>query len=298
MTRTVDVLAPAKVNLFLRILHRRSDGYRELETLFQTVSLSDRVSVTIHDVEDARVDLDVVGADVGSAAENLAVRAVDAFRRETGFRQRISIRLEKHIPAGAGLGGGSSDAAAVLRALAAMTELTSEEGLEGAARDLGSDVPFFLVGQPASLGRGRGEVLEVVGALPSRSLVIALPPVHLSTVEAYAGVNEARRGAVDDPHGGPRALDPHTLGWDALGSLAENDFEAMVSAGHPAVRASLDGLKAQGAEVALLSGSGAACFGLFSDAPVARRAAAALTERLGWPCVAATTLTAPVEVRA
>ena len=153
--RSVRTLAPAKINLFLRVLHRRADGYRELETLFQAVSLCDRIWVHIEPADSSAVHLNVAGADLGPGHDNLAWRAAQSFLSYFGMSARVEIDLEKHIPAGAGLGGGSSDAAAVLRCMAALTGVSDDNVLRRVANDLGSDVPFFL-GAPLALGRGGG----------------------------------------------------------------------------------------------------------------------------------------------
>ena len=287
----VVVDAPAKVNLFLRVLGRREDGFREIETVFQALSLADEVRVEATTERDARavardsVTLEVEGPDLGPPESNLAVRAARRFQEATGFRARVHIGLTKRIPAGAGLGGGSSDAAAVLRCMASLAGFEDEELLHGIACELGSDVAFFVGDSPLALGRGRGEVLTPMAALPEAHLVLALPPVHVSTADAYAALPSDSAGEV-------RPLDlSAALDWDWVIPLAENDFEAVVSGAHKEVGASLDGLRAMGAEVALLSGSGAASFGLFADRNRAAAAATNLTARLGWPVLVTRTRT-------
>jgi 4-diphosphocytidyl-2-C-methyl-D-erythritol kinase len=303
--------APAKVNLFLRILHRRKDGYREVETLFQAVSLADEVRVAIADsTVGAPISLEVDGPDLGPPESNLAFRATLRFREVTGFGAAIDIRLTKRIPVGAGLGGGSSDAAAALRCLALLAGFVDPAALHRIAHELGSDVPFFLGESPLALGRGRGEVLTPISPLPEAHLVLALPRVHVSTAAAYGALSRSRATNADhgsaaaavetDPHGGPRTFGFSTgLDWEEVVQLAENDFEGVVSGAHAELRASLEGLRSEGAVMALLSGSGAASFGLFPDRAQAERASEALTRRLGWPFVPARTLTeAPHPVRA
>ncbi len=283
VTGAVVVDAPAKVNLFLRVLGRRGDGYRELETIFQALSLADRVRVEVSDEADGfksahgTVTLEVDGPDLGPPESNLALRAARRFQEVTGCGGRVHIRLTKNIPAGAGLGGGSSDAAGVLRCLASLEGLDDREVLFGIACELGSDVAFFLGDSPLALARGRGEILTSMTALPEAHLVLALPPVHVSTAAAYAALPPELRGEA-------RTLDLNVAqDWEWMVPLAQNDFEAVVSGLHEEVRLSLEGLRASGAAVAQLSGSGSASFGIFLDPSDAERAAGDLTQRFAWP---------------
>jgi len=295
MRGTLTVEAPAKVNLFLRVLHRRDDGYHELETLFQAVSLADEVRVTVAEDAPAGERLDVVGPDLGPVESNLAVRAARRFREVSGLDAEVRIHLLKRIPAGAGLGGGSSDAAAVLRCLSRLTSFEDLDALHAIACELGSDVPFFLDGAPLGYGRGRGEVVEPLPPLPEAAFVLSLPPVHISTPDAYASLAAARSLAgsvLERPELAlPHMDEPST--WTAICDLCENDFEPLIAATHAEVAASLEGLRSEGARVALLSGSGAAAFGLFADNEEADRAGHALEERLGWRHVTVTTRTEP-----
>lgn len=293
-TSALFVEAPAKINLFLRVLHRRPDGYHEIETLFQTVSLADDVEVSLRGESSVvpPVELEVAGAELGPDEDNLAFRAATAFRDATGLTPRVHIRLHKRIPAGAGLGGGSSDAAAVLRCLSALTAAHEPRLLHRIAAELGSDVPFFLSPSPIAFGRGRGEELEPLATLPQRDVVLSMPPVHVSTAEAYASLAAARGGGGGSPEA-TRAVETTPLDWHQVSILAENDFEVVVSEATPEVRRSLEGLRAAGASVALLSGSGASSFGIFDDQETATRAAADLERRLGWPFMHVSTRTQP-----
>jgi 4-diphosphocytidyl-2-C-methyl-D-erythritol kinase len=283
MSEVLSLAAPAKVNLFLRVLEKRPDGFHELETLFQAVDLADEVHVQA--TSSGGISLEVEGPDLGPVEENLAHRAAEAFLDAVGMSGSVLIRLKKRIPAGAGLGGGSSDAAAVLRLMNAMygSPLDSPE-LMSVGAGLGSDVAFFLGGSPFAVGRGRGEKLEAIPPLPEAQLVIALPPVHVATGWAYKKLSSRGLDAA-----GPRVGDP-PASWAWVASLAHNDFQEVVSSTHPEVRAALEGLKAAGAKPALLSGSGAACFGRFPHRGVATSTAEALTARLGFPCVATRSL--------
>jgi 4-diphosphocytidyl-2-C-methyl-D-erythritol kinase len=279
--------APAKVNLFLRVLGERSDGYHEIETIFQAVSLCDELAVEL--VAGGGVELDVVGAELGPPTSNLAYRAARAVLDAAGSDMGVHVRLEKRIPAGAGLGGGSSDAAAALRCSNALLGGPFEAAkLLEIATGLGSDVPFFMGASPLALGRGRGELLEALPALPEAHLVLVLPPVHVDTGWAYGALAEHRRGGGEAPCFGSTGDVPRT--WREVAGVAVNAFEAVVASTHPEVATSLDALREAGAAPALLSGSGSACFGIFGDAGSARRAAALLSGRLPWPAVVTHTL--------
>jgi 4-diphosphocytidyl-2-C-methyl-D-erythritol kinase len=300
MIERAQILAPAKVNLFLHVGARRPDGYHDIETLFQAIDLADELQI---ELAGEGVALEVEGAELGPVADNLAYRAAEAFRAHAKLESGLRIRLTKHIPAGAGLGGGSSDAAAVLRCLAWMTGLEDPASrLLSVAAELGSDVPFFLCGSPLALACGRGERLEALPPLPVAHMVLSLTPVHVSTAAAYRALDEARasRGGAA-PRGGAEGgrarggIRPEA--WADVRPAMRNDFQEVVAA-EPAIARSLEALSAAGASDVLLSGSGAASFGLFTDAAAAGRAADQLSDELGWPCVAVRTLASLPEPRA
>lgn len=298
MTASVRVRAPAKVNLFLRILGRRPDGFHEIETLFQAVDLADEVTV-VRGRPGVRLEVD--GPDLGPVEQNLAHRAARLYLEGAGVAATdgVTVRLRKRIPAGAGLGGGSSDAAAVLRCMDVLwAGALAPPDLALAAASLGSDVPFFLGAAGAlALGRGRGEILRALPPLPEARLVLVLPPVHVATGPAYGAL--AARRVVEPPN--PREpWDPArlALGWAGVAQDAENDFEAVVPPLHPPVASSLRALRAAGAAPALLSGSGAACFGVFPGPDAAAAAAGDLSRALGWSAVEVRTLPGLPEVEA
>jgi 4-diphosphocytidyl-2-C-methyl-D-erythritol kinase len=255
----LGVKAPAKVNLFLRILERMPDGYHQLETLFQAVGLEDEILMEV--VEGTSLELRVEGADVGPSEDNLVTRAVHLFRHRTGLSCGLRIQLTKRIPAGAGLGGGSSDAGATLRALNVLHgyPLGGDE-MRATGAELGADVAFFSGEVGLAVGEGRGDRLTPVEPLPPRTLVVGLPPVHVATGPAY-GLLAGARGSAPPP---PPLL-PFELGtWDQVEDRAVNDFQPVVARAHPPVARALEALREVGASVALLSGSGSAVFGLFS----------------------------------
>ena len=274
------LLAPAKVNLLLRVLRRRPDGFHDLDTLFQAVDLCDEVVVGRGGVG---VALSVEGPDLGPLEENLAYRAACAYLEAEGAAAPLGVRvrLRKRIPTGAGLGGGSSDAAAVLRCLDRLrTRPLPRRRLVEIGASLGSDVPFFLGGSALARGRGRGGRLVARAALPPGHLVLVLPPVHVATGAAYGALARLRESR---PPRRRRPWPPGGIsGWDDVAAWAENDFEEVVPGAYPPVARSLDALRRAGGRPALLSGSGAACFGVFPDAAGAEAAAAGLRAELGW----------------
>jgi 4-diphosphocytidyl-2-C-methyl-D-erythritol kinase len=289
VSRRASVRAPAKVNLVLRVSGRRADGYHDIDTLFLAIDLCDQVDV---ELKGTGVAIEVGGADVGPDEENLAFRAAERFVDEAGFDQGVGIRLDKAIPTGAGLGGGSSDAAAVLRCLEALVGGVGDGRLGEIGAELGSDVPFFLGVSSLARGTGRGEVLEPCEPLPPADLVVVSPPVHVSTAAAYAALGEVRAEAFDGVGarvGGDGAwrepsLPSQIRDWEQAEALMENDFEPVIVASHPEVRRALGALRATGARSALMSGSGSSCFGVFGSRAEAVAAARRIGEELGWPC--------------
>ena len=261
MTGTaVRMPAHAKLNLFLRVLAREADGYHGLETLFCLVSLSDELRAERRDGRG--VTIEVEGADVGPPAENLALRAAASVLAATGQRFAVHLTLAKRVPARAGLGGGSSDAAAALLAVNRLAgdAVPRHELLQLAAR-LGSDVPFFLSGAPLALGWAHGERLLRLPPLPAAPALLLVPPVPVSTPEAYGWVDEARQSA---GRRGAVALDLDALStWGDIGRMAGNDFESAVFGRHPAVRAAFEALVGTGPLVCRMSGSGAALFAVY-----------------------------------
>jgi 4-diphosphocytidyl-2-C-methyl-D-erythritol kinase len=263
------VAAPAKVNLFLRVLAREESGYHQLETLYSAVDLCDEI--LLHRKERG-VSVEVVGPSVGPDEENLAYRAADALLEAAGFTMGVHVHLIKNIPVGAGLGGGSSDAGATLRALNTLLgEPFSASALLEIAGRLGADVPFFASGAGTALAWGRGERLVPIPGAARLSVLLALPSLHIATGEAYEHLSV------------PERTTPVTLALDALcrpetlAELAVNDFEASVFVRHPELGKLREALHEAGALTARLSGSGAALFGLFNDRAAADQAKASLS---------------------
>jgi 4-diphosphocytidyl-2-C-methyl-D-erythritol kinase len=262
VSTSARVAAQAKINLFLRILAREASGYHSLETLFQRIDLADQVRVR---VGGSGRSLDCAGpampaAGLGPTERNLAYRAALAYAEATGWPDGFAIEVEKHIPAGAGLGGGSADAGAVLRALDALSPRpVGEVRLLELATPLGADVPFLTSTSVLSLAWGRGERMLALPALPARDVVVVIPDAAVSTADAYGWLAEARGNQ------GPAAaqlLASELCNWDAVARLAHNDFEPVLQARFPVIGEWVGRLRGAGAAVAMLSGSGSAIFGL------------------------------------
>ena len=259
MTAVARVQAQAKVNLFLRILAREQTGYHALETLFARIDLADEV--TVRPTSGERT-IDCAGADLGSAEANLAYRAAMAFAARTGWPAGFAIEIRKRIPVGGGLGGGSADAGAVLRALNALapTPLGLPELLD-IAGTLGADVPFMTLGAPLALAWGRGDRLLALPPLPSAAMRLAVFATGVSSAAAYGWVAEARR--LNGERVTASAFTLADVGsWDGIARLATNDFEEEVGRRHPEIAHSLAAARAGNALVAQLSGSGATVFAI------------------------------------
>jgi 4-diphosphocytidyl-2-C-methyl-D-erythritol kinase len=263
--RRARVVALAKINLDLRVLGKRPDGYHELRTIFQTISLADTLEVGFLPGRRTEVAL----LDPQKIPENLALKAAEAAIEAMGARGRVLIYLRKRIPMGAGLGGGSSDAAAVLLALNALTgrPLPLNRLCELGA-SLGSDVPFFLLGG-AAVGIGRGTELFPLPDSPSQFGLLAVPDVAVSTAGAYAALSPRLTTKSQEN----KIVSFQSLVWDrGVSNSGCNDFEAVVFERHRRLARLKRRLLDAGASTALMTGSGSAIFGLFPT-EAARRSA-------------------------
>lgn len=268
------VAAQAKLNLHLRVFDRDQSGYHPLETIFHRIDLADDITVEITSGEKT---LDVIDGDLGPVESNLAWRAANAYRDHTGWPKGFKIDLTKRIPVGAGMGGGSADAAAVLRALNVLAvEPLPQQGLMSVAAKLGSDIPFLTSDAVMALAWGRGERMLTLSALPRQDILLMSPPFSVSTAEAYRWLDEDRarlkdsRGmlASDDPSVDSIALESVSLStWSAIAAFARNDFEAPVAARHPEIRTHLDRLRNSRAIFAQMTGSGSTIFGVLDSPP-------------------------------
>jgi 4-diphosphocytidyl-2-C-methyl-D-erythritol kinase len=292
MVKLLAEPAPAKINLFLRVVRRRANGYHELDSVFVPVSLCDRVRVEIRVEPESAVDTVIAlgcdREDIPTGDKNLAWRAADAFLREFGptiHRPRhVAIDLRKEIPAGAGLGGGSSDAGAVLRMMAALCRVDDASRLAQVALALGADVPFFLNPHVAHVG-GVGELIAPLQATAPGEhaplwhnplwMVIAVPPIEVSTAEVFrALLPEQWSGAAPAEH-----LSAIVAG-EITPAMLQNDLAAVAMTRHPEIVELRSALIAAGATGASMSGSGSAVFGIFAGAELAAQAAAKLRQNL------------------
>jgi 4-diphosphocytidyl-2-C-methyl-D-erythritol kinase len=262
----VTAFAPAKVNLHLEVLRKRDDGYHEIETILQAVDLHDRLDVAWRESwrdRPPRIDLSVepFGA-APDGEENLCWQALALFCRETGVSGRFRIDLRKEIPAGAGLGGGSSDAAAVLVACdrLARTGLSADE-LEILGARLGSDVPFFVRGG-TQLGRGRGTDLRRLRALRGGEFLIVMPDMTLQTSTIYRQLNMGL--TTRSPKVNIRHIEALIARFPTGSWFGGNRLEDVVVPGYPVLQRLLAVLH-EHASIVMLSGSGAAVFAVFSD---------------------------------
>ncbi|RSV35570.1 4-(cytidine 5'-diphospho)-2-C-methyl-D-erythritol kinase [Sphingomonas sp. ABOLE] len=266
--RTVTEPARAKLNLALHVRHRRPDGYHELETLFAFVDHGDLVRVTPAETDSFTL-AGPFAAVLAGEGDNLVTRAATRFREAFGGGAH-AIELEKHLPVASGIGGGSADAAATLRALAALHGVDlADPKLFAIADALGSDVPACLLGRTA-LGRGRGERLAPLEGLAGTPTLLVNPGVGVSTAAVFKAWDGEDRG----PIGAGDLL--------AVAQVGRNDLEPPARAIAPAIDAVLAALAAQpGVLLARMSGSGATCFALF-ETEAARDAAAATLRRPEW----------------
>ena len=268
----VRVPAFAKINSRLEILGKRPDGFHELRTIFQTISLKDELRLT--PTRATGIALRVAGNDSLSSEpveKNLVYRAVDALRQELTIRDGVAIELQKTIPAGRGLGGGSSDAAAALIGyLRLVKRQLPRERLFAIAAALGADVPFFLEGGRA-LGIGKGDEIYPLPDVPKRHLLVVSPQsIHVPTPDAYRWLNASQ---LTNSPANPKLYGFCALAWSLQGGPLLNDFEEVVFQQHPRLAKIKRDLLQNGASEALLAGSGSAVFGVFPSPAKARRAA-------------------------
>lgn len=259
--------AYAKLNLRLKVIAREANGFHFLETVFVRVALADTVRVKVtargHAVRVAG-DETLVSA-VGPAESNLALRAAQMYADVTGWPGGFEIEIEKRIPVGAGLGGGSADAGAVLRALQALApEPVAEDDLLRIAASLGSDVPFLTTEATAALAWGRGERMLQLPPFPTRDVVLLTPGFSVRTSEAYGWLDATGASEPSSPAAIPLAA---LTDWRQLQPWAENEFEVAVTSRHPEIAQMRASLARAGATIARMSGSGSTVFGVFDQPP-------------------------------
>ncbi len=271
----LKALAPAKVNLFLRVLRRRSDGYHDIFSLMQQISLYDEL---IFVQRPRGIVLTCPGSNLPVNQDNLIIRAARSLFSYAGYTKGVSITLFKKIPLAAGLGGGSSDAATTLLTLneLCLLGLKKSELMKLGAK-LGADVPFFIFGNTA-LASGIGDKLKAVKNLPLINMVLIKPSFSLSTKMVYEKLNlRLTKKAIN--YSIPRFFE---IG-DIIREM-QNDLEAVSLQLHPELADIKEMLMQQGALGAMMSGSGPTIFGIFTDEISAKKAAAALAKDIAYQC--------------
>ena len=291
MTHRVKLRSLAKINLDLRVLHKREDGYHELRTVFQTISLADAIAIEYTPAKRTSLAID----DDHQIPNNLVLQAAQVALDAMKTHAQIRFRLRKQIPMGAGLGGGSSNAAAVLLALPVLAgRVIPFDKLNALATALGSDVPFFLDGGTA-LGLGRGTELYPLADVQQNAILLVAPGVHVSTVQAYQGLNlraKPAAGKLTSPALSPKINDfrlfVRTLqdvrSARAASALSANDFESSVFSQHPRLKKIFGKLRQVSAAhggTARMTGSGSAMFAVFDSRQERDEAAAQARKSFG-----------------
>jgi 4-diphosphocytidyl-2-C-methyl-D-erythritol kinase len=272
---SITLAAPAKINLFLKILGKRADGYHDIYSLVQAISLYDTLTLTEidHGIE-LTGDRGLVPLD----SSNIVWMAVELLRQETGFASGVRIDLIKRIPVGAGLGGGSSDAAATLNGVNRLLNLKlAHLDLQHLGARLGSDVPFFFSSGSALIS-GRGEIVEDVNIAVDYQVLLVVPDFAVSTAEAYSQIRFFLTDFAARPTFTHATLSAELF---VLLSKIGNDFEGPVTHSHRTVSSCMKIIREAGARLVVLSGSGSAFFGLFDRAPDPLLETM-ITGRFGW----------------
>ncbi len=258
----MKLLAPAKINWFLQVGEKRPDGYHDILSLMQFIDLFDEIELEPYEELIVETDLDI------PMKENIAYKAAIKLREKTGYKDGVKIRIKKNIPAGAGLGGGSSDAASTLMGLNKLWDLgLSTEELAGIGATIGSDIPFFLNG-PSAIVRGRGDIIEKIEIKDTCLLLLVKPEFSISSAWAYDELDRIRRQKEGQKSGNLEVLTLSSL--KTVSSCTElfsfrNDLEEPVFRSFPLLREIKKDLTLKGALYSGMTGSGSAIFGVFSS---------------------------------
>lgn len=281
--RSIDIKAPAKINLYLEIKGRRPDGYHEINSLMQKLRLADQLHIQVGNP--AGISLTCPDADLPEDESNLAFKAAQVFLKHTGTTQGIAITLKKRIPIAAGLGGGSSDAAAVLTGLDRLCDTgLSQDRLVDMARKLGADVPFFISELKTAVATGIGDCLQETPGLQGVWIVLVNPGFPVSTKWVYENFALTTEG---NPYILGRKLEIEELcqenGLRTRFGLSRiyNDLEPITVKRHPVINTIKTDLRANGAKIALMSGSGPTVFGLFEEQKNAEASCKIFAQRFG-----------------
>ena len=270
MKKELQIKCPAKINLTLDVVNRRSDGYHNLSMIMQTINLFDIIKISVCESQTPRISLRCENKNVPTDDSNLIVRAAKLFFEKSGISATAEIHLEKNIPVGAGLGGGSSDAAGTLTALNTLFDKPlSKECLAHMAKSLGADVPFFLNGG-CMLAEGIGEKLSPLPSLENVYIVLAKPEISISTAHVYKSLVLDDSICHPDIKSAMDALQQQDV--DKLASAAGNVLESVVLKEHNIIAEYKEIMKDSGAAYSLMSGSGSSVFGVFRDKHSAEKA--------------------------
>lgn len=273
--KEVRVWAPAKINLILRVLDQLPNGYHRLWSVMHTVNLADRLTIrSLSSGTNIQVTCDDMS--VPTDGNNLVHRAAVLVLKQAGLTEGLEIELEKRIPMAAGLGGGSSDAAATMFALVRLFDLGwSLSDMAELGAQLGSDVPFFF-SAPSAIIRGWGQEVLPLSIEGQRWIVLVNPGFPIETKWAYARLGSTRHEILSITDQLTKLEADGSMTWDDLAPLLENDFESALFPVFPDLEKLKGELLAEGAQAALLSGSGATIFGIFLDKETAEQATKAV----------------------
>ncbi len=254
----IKLLSPAKVNIGLRVLRKREDGYHDIETIFHEVKIFDEIEMEIFD----KVEFETNSKEIPSGADNLCLKAVKIFFESFGIHSGVRIYLKKIIPIGAGLGGGSSNSATVLKGLNILFDVGADEDLLCELGSLiGSDVPFFIKGGTA-YATGRGEIIEKIQVDVPYKIVLVYPNIQISTAWAYGNLKLKNHEGEENLK---KIFVENVDKPEKLRELVKNDFEELVFSNYPQVAEIKSKLYKLGSVFSLMSGSGSAVFGFFNE---------------------------------
>lgn len=288
MTEKFSLPAFAKINLALHVLGKRDDGYHEIETIFQTISLHDLLTFT--PLEENKIELTCDDSNIPVDESNLIIRAANLLREHFKIKNGAKIHLEKRIPSPGGLGGGSSDAAIALLGLAHLWEIkTSKNELAKLGARLGADVPFFFTGGTAH-GKGLGTELSSLEDIPKKELLVVTPNVSVPTAEAYRALNASRltKKRLVSILASSRWSEAIT---DSIHTVLHNDFESVIFRLKPEIERVKNALTKCGANTVLMSGSGASVFAIFDNKETIEVAIKNLSRENTWRVFACSTVT-------
>ncbi len=271
----MEIQSPAKINLFLEVCGKRPDGYHNLNTLMCCISLNDTIRLTF---EQKKISVHCTHPDVPEDVTNLAWRAARLFFDTTNIHEGVRIDIEKNIPIGAGLGGGSSNAAAALNGLNTFYgSPVSNKDLMAAGKSIGADVPFFIYGKPA-VATGIGDILTPCDCIKSCPILLIYPSIPVSTAEVYKKLNLT---LTKTKKINTKTLFELNLGQDSAKELF-NDLESVAIGMCPEIQKVKASLLANGASTALMTGSGSAVFGLYNNIEKAKKAYKTISQNRIW----------------